>query len=199
MKTIFESILYEVVKQSKSIDLEIAYDIAKIMIKNLDLQFVDPYTIKPNQIIIKSCGIPVGSIRRKETNVSDIDIFTTKEIDAYTIEKTEGFIKWLEKGRKKLSFLFYCKKHNITVQIEFYINKDSRSFGSMLLHTTGPSQYNIYLRKLAKDQNLLLNQNGVFNNKEQLAGETEVSCYKVLKSKQFPDGKEWKAPWDRKE
>jgi len=67
----------------------------------------------------------------------------------------------------------------------------------MLLFTTGPNMYNIYLRKLAKDQGLLLNQNGVFKNGKQIAGETEESCYKVLKSGKFPKGKEWKEPWLR--
>ena len=190
-------ILHEISKTENKIPLDHAYDISEGIINQLKLKFENPYKIKPDQTGKLGLGIPVGSIRRKVSEISDIDIFVTKDIDLKEIEKLDKFLSWIEKGKDKIGFMFHCNKYNIDRKVELYINTKMESFGSMLLHTTGPDMYNVYLRKLAKDQGLLLNQHGIFKNGKQIAGDTEESCYKVLKSKKFPNGKEWKKPWLR--
>jgi len=190
-------ILHEIGKAEKKTPLSHVHNIADGIIDQLHLKSIDPYKIKPDQTGNLGWGIPVGSIRRKVSEVSDIDIFVTKELDPNKVEKLDKFLSWIEKGKDKMGIMFHCNKYKIDIKVEFYINTDMKSFGSMLLFTTGPNMYNIYLRKLAKDQGLLLNQNGVFKNGKQIAGETEESCYEVLKSGKFPKGKEWKEPWLR--
>jgi DNA polymerase/3'-5' exonuclease PolX len=191
-------ILHEISKTEHKIPLKHGCDIAEGIIEQLKLKFINPYTIKPDLKGQLNWGIPVGSIRRKVSEISDIDILITDKL--YYLEKVselDKFLNWIEKGEDKIGFMFHCNKYNVDRKVELYLCKDMKSFGSMLLHTTGPDMYNIYLRKLAKDQGLLLNQYGVFKNGKQIAGDTEESCYKVLKSKNFPKGKEWKEPWLR--
>ncbi|MCK5219586.1 PHP domain-containing protein, partial [bacterium] len=55
-----------------------------------------------------------------------------------------------------------------------------KSFGAALHYFTGSQAHNIALRKLAQQQNLKLNEYGVFRGERQLAGKTEAEVYKQL-------------------
>jgi DNA polymerase/3'-5' exonuclease PolX len=73
------------------------------------------------------------------------------------------------------------------------------SFGSMMMHTTGSHKFNIVLRMIAKKSNILINQYGIFDiyTKKKLGGETELSIFKNIKTKNHPNRKVWVHPIDR--
>ena len=85
-------------------------------------------------------------------------------------------------------------------KIEAFINgvkvdvvlTNPKSYGAALFYLTGPSGANIGRRRMAKEQGLLLNREGVFDRKtgRYLAGRTEKDVYKAL-------GKPYKKPEER--
>ncbi len=125
----------------------------------------------------------VGSIRRVEPDPVDIDyVIVTK--DKEKIEATLAKIgKRLSGGEKHIQY----KIEGVKIDIYF---SEPKEWGAMLLTYTGPWQYNVGLRTLAKNKGLLLNQYGIYKNKTKLAGKTEKDIYKSL-------GKDYKKPEDR--
>ncbi len=124
----------------------------------------------------------VGSIRRKNLNPVDVDIVVIPRNKSKVIEYLKRKGKYLQGGDKRASF-------NIKgVKVELYF-ATKKGWGAHLLTYTGPFQYNIGLRMLAKRKGCLLNQYGLFNknNKKYIAGTTEQSIYNAL-------GKKWKSP-----
>jgi len=124
----------------------------------------------------------VGSIRRKKLNPVDVDIVVIPKNKEKIVKHLNKKGKYLQGGDKRVSF-------NIKgVKVEIYF-ATKKSWGAHLLTYTGPFQYNIGLRMLAKRKGYLLNQYGLFNKKDNkyIAGATEESVYKVL-------GKKWKKP-----
>ena len=51
-----------------------ALDVAKIIIEGLGFEYVNPDTVTTSYSFVPKVGIPVGSIRRKRSEVGDIDI-----------------------------------------------------------------------------------------------------------------------------
>jgi len=122
----------------------------------------------------------VGSIRRKQKNPIDIDIVLIPKSKNKIVEHLKNKGKYLQGGEKRVSF----KIKGVKAELYFANNK---SWGAHLMTYTGPFQYNIGLRMKAKNKGLLLNQYGLFKNKKQIAGSTELSIYKAL-------GKHYKEP-----
>lgn len=124
----------------------------------------------------------VGSIRRKSPKPVDADIVVIPKNKQKIVKHLSKKGKYLQGGDKRVSF-------NIEgVKVELYFT-NKKSWGAHLLTYTGPFQYNIGLRMVAKRKGYFLNQYGLFNKKDNkhLAGTTEESIYKAL-------GKKWKAP-----
>ena len=124
----------------------------------------------------------VGSIRRKSPKPVDADIVVIPKSKKKIVEYLGKKGKYLQGGDKRVSF-------NIKgVKVEIYF-ATKKSWGAHLLAYTGPFQYSIGLRMMAKRKGYLLNQYGLFNkkNKKYIAGATEESVYKVF-------GKKWKEP-----
>jgi len=118
----------------------------------------------------------VGSIRRKEKNINDIDIVLIPKDREKIISVLEKYGSRIEGGDKKL-------KYNIKgVSTEVYFATPN-DYGAMLLTYTGPSGSNIGLRTKAKNQGYLLSQYGLFdrNTGKLLASKTEEDILKVLK------------------
>ena len=123
-----------------------------------------------------------GSIRRKSLKPVDVDIVVIPKSKRKIVEHMNRKGKYLQGGDKRVSF-------NIKgVKVEIYF-ATKKSLGAHLMTYTGPFQYNIGLRMLAKRKGYLLNQYGLFNRKSNkyLAGTTEKSIYKAL-------GKKYKEP-----
>ncbi len=101
---------------------------------------------------IKSKCYIVGSLRRKEKLINDIDLLVTKNITLpYTI---------LKNGKYYKSFLL---PNNVKLDL-FFIKKKHLPFA--LFHYTGSKKYNIRIRAYVKKKGYLLNQYGLFRNKK---------------------------------
>ena len=131
----------------------------------------------------------VGSLRRGESKVRDIDFLCIGnpewiegrlEAKGYEIESS-GEKRIIAKdtgGTGGYGDWAYLPHVNV-----FFTEKDS--WGAALMHTTGPSRYNIrkrnYLKKHMPDGNSYkLNEYGLYRDTYKIAGETEEGIYKAL-------------------
>ena len=88
------------------------------------------------------------------------------------------------KGKEKtITFMF----ENSQVNLYKY---EPKYAGAMMLFLTGPGEYNIALRRIAKKKGLKLSQYGIFKGSKLIASETEEDMYAAL-------GKSFKEPFER--
>ena len=111
-----------------------------------------------------------GSLRRGDRIVGDIDLMAIGDIT-----KVKGNYEVI-KGREK-SVTFMYNGH----QVNLYSYKKAYA-GAMLLFLTGPGEYGVILRRKAKQQDMLLNQYGLWDRdkKTLFAAKTEKAIYKKL-------------------
>ncbi len=118
-----------------------------------------------------------GSYRRWKETVGDIDILATAP-DAK--KAMEHFVKYdqvdrvLSKGAKKSSVKL---RGGLQVDLRM-VKKDA--FGAALLYFTGSKEHSIELRKIGQENELKVNEYGVFEGDKRLASKTETEMYKVL-------------------
>lgn len=106
----------------------------------------------------------VGSRRRwdgKDQNytIGDIDIIIgidTKDIANFYMTLHKYLDEIIMSGETKVSGIKNKR------QIDFRI-VDKSTYGALLLHATGPAAFNVRLRQVAIEQNLMLNEYGLFN------------------------------------
>ncbi len=121
--------------------------------------------------------IPVGSLRRMEDTVGDIDILAVcndrkKMMDEFTsLDFADGV---LAKGDKKSSVHLI---EGIQADIRVF-NKDE--IGAALQYFTGNKEHNVLIREIAVKKGLTLNEYGIFKGDKKLAGEKEEDIYKSL-------------------
>ena len=119
----------------------------------------------------------------------------TRPVSVEEVEDIEGVEEVTSRGSKQIFFDYTSPETGITRPINIFVSTEPDRFGGMLMHTTGPSKYNILLRMIAKRAGGKASQYGVFDSEgNQIGGETEASYYRALKTKKWPEGKEWKAP-----
>ena len=125
-----------------------------------------------------------GSLRRKKSEVKDIDILAISNNPQVVMDE---FIKLdlvsdiLAKGPTKSSVI--AKESNIQVDLRVL---DKSSFGSAMVHFTGSKEFNVRLRQLAIKKGYKMNEYGVFaagtGKKERLlAGKTEEEIFSLVK------------------
>lgn len=154
----------------------------------------------------------VGSLRRRETIVGDIDLLITKDIKYSDISDIDGVQEIKSKGDTNIYFDYFSSNFNVrigfnifvlsqgTLPKELEVDSWKDIFGSMVLRLTGPQGYNIGLSIQAKKVGLKISQYGVFSRKNLNkplpgSGVNEYSTYKALKiPPKYPQGKNWKAP-----
>ena len=126
----------------------------------------------------------VGSLRRKEKEVGDIDYQIIG--DAYTIAQYFRDKGWRYESGKEKRQIFVAPSG-------LYFNcfyTDKVHWGAALMHNTGPSRYNIRKRYLIKKNGGILNQYGLYMppegyeddevGLEYIAGKTEQEIYDAL-------------------
>lgn len=120
-----------------------------------------------------------GSYRRGMPTVGDLDILVCDGKVAEKAEKKifEAFpdITSLASGETKIAFTIFPQ--NLQVDIRFV---PEESYGAALLYFTGSKDYNIMMRKVAIEKGYLLNEYGVFDNGEYIAGKSEEEVCKKL-------------------
>lgn len=121
-----------------------------------------------------------GSIRREKGEVGDIDMVVEGDLDRLHRNR---WWRWVDGGDRKATLEFQGQQVNL-------LRSDPDHWGAATLYFTGPSDYNIGLRALAKRRGLKLNEHGLFRGSELLASRTEREIYEAL-------GKNWTPPTAR--
>jgi DNA polymerase/3'-5' exonuclease PolX len=132
----------------------------------------------------------VGSIRREQQKIHDIDII----IGSKDFEIKDFCCKLLNCNHifslDKLDTIF----HNIPMQIWFF---NESEYGPTLLQKTGPVEFNLKLASIAKRSNLTLSEHGLFkgtpeNKIERIDENTEANIIWILL------GRSWIHPKNRR-
>jgi DNA polymerase/3'-5' exonuclease PolX len=148
-------------KEEKRIDIKQGIKLAKEISKILKIKFVNVNKITIDTEFIKDIIFPVGSIRRNKLMIKDIDLILTKQIYKNDLKNIKDFTNF-SGGEKRIDFDYKGTRINLFV----FLNKDT--FGSALLHSTGPRIYNITIRRKLKKMGWKLSQNGLIDEKGNL-------------------------------
>ncbi|MDY6788698.1 MAG: DNA polymerase/3'-5' exonuclease PolX, partial [Candidatus Nanohaloarchaea archaeon] len=118
-----------------------------------------------------------GSYRRRKPTVGDLDILATAEDPEKAMEEfvsLEGVKEVLNKGDTKSSVVLFNG-----LQVDLRIVEED-SYGSALQYFTGSKDHNIVMRSRAVDRGLKLNEYGLFDGEDRVAGEKEGQIYEKL-------------------
>lgn len=116
-----------------------------------------------------------GSYRRKKETVGDLDVLVISErgseVSDYFTEY-EDVEEVLSKGDTKSSVVL---KNDLQVDLRIV---PEESYGAALMYFTGSKEHNVALRTIAVEEDLKINEYGVFNRDgDMVAGETEEEMY----------------------
>ncbi|MFP4662426.1 MAG: DNA polymerase/3'-5' exonuclease PolX [Halanaerobiales bacterium] len=124
-----------------------------------------------------------GSYRRRKETVGDLDILVcgdnNEEIINY-FTNYEDVSKIISSGETKSSIIL---SDGIQVDLRVVAGE---SYGSALHYFTGSKEHSVKIRKIGQDQDLKINEYGVFNveegedNEERIGGEEEKDIYESL-------------------
>jgi len=115
-----------------------------------------------------------GSYRRRKETVGDLDILATGEKGEEIIERFVQYEDVREvdsKGETRSTV-----RLRLGIQVDLRVVAD-QSYGAALLYFTGSKAHNISLRNMGVDRGLKINEYGVFEDEERIAGETEEEIY----------------------
>ncbi len=115
-----------------------------------------------------------GSYRRRKETVGDLDILATGSDGERIIDRFadyEDVETVLSQGETRSSV-----KLRTGLQVDLRVVA-SESYGAALLYFTGSKAHNIALRNMALEQDLKINEYGVYQGEEWIAGETEEDIY----------------------
>ncbi len=126
-----------------------------------------------------------GSLRRGKETVGDIDILICAEASmtpaiAKTLENHPQTTGILAAGATKVSL-----RTKIGLQLDFRI-VPAASWGAALQYFTGSKEHNVRVRELAVKKGYKLNEWGLFQGQNRIAGETEEGIYDILELAWLP-------------
>jgi DNA polymerase (family 10) len=134
------------------------------------------------KVVVKICG----SLRRKRPIVNDVDmVVSVPSTKIYEILRPRFGMSAIltKKGDKYGNF--------VIEGVQFDFNYASpESWGAMVLFATGSGLFNIIMRGIAKNQNMKLNERGLWFGEDMIAGRDEKQIFDAL-------GLEWLDPKDR--
>lgn len=115
----------------------------------------------------------VGSYRRGEDSVKDLDLIgLDTQMDKWT-ELGEKYGEFWSKGEEQLDF-------NVNgVQINIWVVPEEE-IGSAILFYTGPRTFNVYLATQAKEKGLTFNRHGLFDKSGKRIALTEKEIFDKL-------------------
>lgn len=118
-----------------------------------------------------------GSYRRRKETVGDLDILATGEDGRRIIRRFvqfEDVEDALSEGETRSTVLL-----RTGIQVDLRVVA-AESYGAALLYFTGSKAHNISLRDMALERDLKVNEYGVFEGEERIAGETEEEIYDLF-------------------
>lgn len=118
-----------------------------------------------------------GSLRRGRETVGDLDLLVSslrpREIFDAAARLPE-VAQVLLRGETKMTVRLRSR-----LQVDLRV-VEPESFGSALVYFTGSKDHNIRIRSLARDRGLKINEYGVYQGEERVAGHSEVDVYRAL-------------------
>ena len=160
-----ESILEEIERfqgEEKRYKLAVVEDVAATLSRHLEQQ----NGVQEVQV--------AGSFRRRKETVGDLDILVTGNRSDEVMQALvnyEDVRQVLAHGQTKSSVIM---KNGLQVDLRF-VEQDS--FGAALHYFTGSKAHNIAVRRLALDRELKVNEYGVFQGDQKVAGKSEEEVY----------------------
>ncbi len=118
-----------------------------------------------------------GSYRRRQETVGDLDVLVISEDAEPTME---AFVNY-----EDVESIVSQGETRSTVILRSGLQVDVRvvpeeSYGAALLYFTGSKAHNVALRRRAMDEELKVNEYGVFRDDERIAGVSEEEIYDLL-------------------
>lgn len=163
------------------INREEALKIAKKLSRKLKIKYLDPSKVTIDTKFIEDVIIPVGSARRNKKILGDLDLLITKNFNKNDLKDIKD-IDILSGGDINTKII-YCG-----IRIDLFVFLNKKSWGSCLIHYSGPFNYNMRLRAMIKKpkwtdingNNWKLSQNGLFHNDKLIPLYTERELQKKL-------------------
>ncbi len=118
--------------------------------------------------------VVAGSYRRRKETVGDLDVLVTGEDGARAIERFvqyEDVAEVVSQGETRSTVIL---RSGLQVDLRVVA---SESYGAAVLYFTGSKSHNIHLRRMAMDQGLKINEYGVFEDQDRIAGQREDQIY----------------------
>ena len=118
-----------------------------------------------------------GSLRRRKETVRDIDILVTSTNPAHIMDSLADCNRVnsvLSRGDTKMRV-----RLGTGLELDLRVVTDD-SYGAALQYFTGSKEHNIRIRKRAIERGLKVNEYGVFQDNERIAGKNEKDVYEVL-------------------
>lgn len=147
----------------------------------IKLSVADQYTLPLVEYLKKDKNIKnidiAGSYRRRMETIGDIDILVTCDNNLGIMDKFVNYDnvdEILSKGETRSSVIL---KSGIQVDIRVVPKK---SYGAALLYFTGSKSHNIHIRKIAKQNGWKVNEYGIFEGDNFIAGVNEEEIYEKL-------------------
>jgi DNA polymerase (family 10) len=120
---------------------------------------------------------PAGSLRRARDTVGDVDIVAcsdrTADVSRYFVDYAD-VARVMSQGPTRASVEL---KQGLQVDLRVVA---AESFGAALHYFTGSKAHNIAVRTLAMKRGLKINEYGVFEGEQRVAGETEASVFAAV-------------------
>ncbi|MEF8846896.1 MAG: DNA polymerase/3'-5' exonuclease PolX [Candidatus Paceibacterota bacterium] len=124
-----------------------------------------------------------GSVRRKKETIGDADFLVVSDQPEKVMEffiNRPQVVKVWSKGETKSSVRL---KQDFDVDLRVV---PEESFGAALQYFTGSKDHNIQTRRIAIDKGFKLNEYGLFEDEERIAGKTEEEIYNALDLEVIP-------------
>jgi len=118
-----------------------------------------------------------GSYRRRKETVGDLDVLAISEARGDTIQRFteyEDVVEVISRGETRSTAIF---RSGLQVDLRV-VHREN--YGAALFYFTGSRDHNLAIRRLALGQGLKLNEYGVFQDEECIAGETERDIYALF-------------------
>jgi DNA polymerase (family 10) len=122
-------------------------------------------------------AVVAGSYRRRKETVGDLDILVTAKDGSAVIEEFTGYDEVDEivsKGKTRSTVILRSG-----LQVDLRVVPEE-SYGAAMHYFTGSKSHNIACRKRAVNRGLKLNEYGLFEDDERVAGSTEEDVYEAI-------------------
>lgn len=122
-------------------------------------------------------AVAAGSYRRRKETIGDLDIVAVCD------DREAAMDAFVDYGRVESVVSHGTTRSTVVLVSGLHVDLRAvgeESYGAALYYFTGSKQHNIATRRIAQDRGLKINEYGVFDGDEQVAGATEESVFETI-------------------